>query len=84
MNTSAEQTEAIRKTMEAEKQASRDELVRELVDALRPIGTFADEVTNTFNASRPDTLTVYGFNGVYIHLGDLRKVQAALRKAGAL
>lgn len=73
--TSAEQTEAIRKTMEAEKQASRDELVSELVEALREardnMAAWASYASDYFQEKHDLD-------------GDLDKIDTVLRKAGAL
>lgn len=86
MNTSAEQTEAIRKTMEAEKQASRDELVRELAGVVAAfVAMVEDSMTGLAHPKTgrfiPGVTDLELRPDGSVKLSDAR---AALRKAGAL
>lgn len=78
-STSAEQIEAIRQSMQDEK-ATKDEVIRELVEALRPFALRAGHLSDT-----PDDFTAWHpAVGSPVRAGDLRRADDALRKAGAL
>lgn len=82
--TSAEQTEAIRQSMQDEK-ATKDEVIRELVEALRPfaeawaVATHHKQVVEKCTLGQLGELAAHEVSGVHYRNADL-----ALRKAGAL
>lgn len=78
--TSAEQTASIKKSMQDEK-AAKDELVRELVDALMPFAIWSMEIDTEPNGYRwaDEQSIIKG-----LKVGCFRHARKILRKAGAL
>lgn len=78
--TSAEQTASIKKSMQDEK-AAKDEVIRELAEALLPFSIWSEEIDTEPNgyAWKDEDSIIRG-----LKMKDFRRARAALRKAGAL